>query len=215
MKRSKIPYTVDGYEKPYFWSNFAKVPSDMSQQYSFESFVSASDDMIIHANDVHLNTDQVIINQIDDVPANAIPTMIPETKMIDGVDIPGFDMLRMPVKNVVNHEACYKLCQKDPQCQFLTYNKNNQDCWLKQGNKSQQISTHGDGFYYDNTNLPRYDMPNMPIKNVASSDDCYNLCKSKPNCHWVNYDSNRRNCWLKQGVNRTYTSTQFKPQTHV
>jgi len=221
MKRSNIPYAVNGYEKPYFWANLAEIPPDMSNKKTIEFFTTtettnnASDDMLIHASDVHMNTDQVIINQIEDAPENAVPTIIPETKMMDGIDINGFDMPRMPVQNVQDHAACYALCQKDPQCQLLTYNKNNKACWLKSGSKIKQLVTQGDGFYYDETDLPRFDMPNMPVKGVATADDCHNHCKSTPNCHWVNYNKDTRDCWLKQGVNRTYTSTQFKPQKYT
>lgn len=199
MKQSKMLYSISGYDRP---TNQAGA--------LIEHFTATPSDTSVYASDVQLDTEQVIINQVEDVP-----TIIPETKVLNGIDIPGFDLPRMPIKNIANHQACYQICQKDPQCQFMTYNQNNKDCWLKIGNKVKQVTTQGDGFYYDQTDIPRFDMPQMPIKNISSSEQCHNLCRAKPNCHWINYNQDNHDCWLKQGGNFSHLSTQFKPRNYV
>jgi hypothetical protein len=215
MKRSNIPYTVSGYEKPYIWSLQAEVPRDMSNRRSVEHFTPTSDEQTLQANDIHLNTDQVIITQVDDTPESNVPQIIPETRVLQGYDINGFDMPRMPITKVADHDACYKLCLKDPQCHLLAYNKNNGDCWLKSGRKVKQVTTQGEGFYYGDTDLPYFDMPNMPLKNIAGSDECLDQCKKTENCHWVNYNQSNRDCWLKQAHKLDYVSTQFKPAKYA
>ena len=143
----------------------------------------------------------------------------------DTVDFGGFDLPNMPIKDVKDVTECRKLCDTNTECQWVTYNKDNKNCSLKQGvavdgfisqfkPKWPKLAEGGktaDGYLCTvqgpkmtngtiaNTNIPGFDMPNMPINGVELSE-CHKKCKETPQCHWINYREKDKNCWLKTGV---------------
>jgi hypothetical protein len=118
-------------------------------------------------------------------------------KVLQGRDIPGFDIER--IGNINTIDECTKRCDANSQCQFVVAQPSTKGCWLKKTRPSNGFFT---AWKSDNTfanakpipgDIPGFDL--QPAQSI-SPEDCYNQCKNNPNCDWINY--NNTTCWLKK-----------------
>jgi hypothetical protein len=145
---------------------------------------------------------------------NTPPTPPAPTKglIVENTDIGGYDMDNMPTRNVASLDECFKLCDVNPDCQWVNYVKKTQDCYLKHGVKATGVTTQTANFFADGYDIPSGNLPNTPLKGIQTSDECYSKCASQTNpaCHWSNYVTSTQDCWLRSATPNSAVDTQFK-----
>lgn len=137
----------------------------------------------------------------------AISKMTNGTMM--GTDILGYDMPAMPIRDVTLAD-CHKKCMDTPQCHALTYRESDKGCWLKTGLINQNAFTVGNSVRQDTVDFANFSLPNMPVRNVKSADECNKLCDTNSDCQWATFDKTANLCFLKQGIQQDGLVSQFK-----
>lgn len=137
------------------------------------------------------------------------PIICPSFSKFESTDIAGFD-LEQPLTNLTE-EQCKSACLSKG-CQWFNYNSQTKTCYLKKAKVSQGVIT---GFrllgipenakcssyaVYNDSDISGFDMKNMPLTN-KTQDECQNECKHSE-CHWYNYNTNQKKCWLKKGTTK-------------
>jgi len=77
-------------------------------------------------------SDQVTGFRIQDNPSGS---SCPQYSIINGMDIPGFDMQGSPYTNV-SQQDCQNLCNSN-NCDWYNYQPSTSNCWLKKGDASK------------------------------------------------------------------------------
>jgi hypothetical protein len=132
-------------------------------------------------------------------------------------DIKGFDMddgyfEQQTLSN------CQKLCD-DNKCQWLTYDNDSFECWLKQGVDNNDVTT---GLriqsaidlgcptytYLNKTDISGSDTFASPYS-VPTLDECQNLCDTN-DCDWFTFNESEAKCWLKKADNNNNKYTSFR-----
>lgn len=141
---------------------------------------------------------------------------------ITSIDIPGFDMAGNPHPNVKTDVDCQSLCNNTQGCNWYTYNKSSNNCYLKQGNNKPNVitsfkivdtSNNIECPTYSrmtNIDIPGFDISENPENDVNTEVNCQNACDNKLSCNWYNFDTISNNCWIKQGQPNTNVVTGFK-----
>lgn len=144
------------------------------------------------------------------VPVPA-PVVCPPFASYSGSDVAGFDFKTIKDKT---EDECKNECLSNG-CQWYTYNTKNKACYLKKSKETKDVIT---GFrlpgspsscnqyaVYGNSDIPGFNMPSMPLEN-KTQDECQAECTHKE-CHWYNYNSTTKKCWLKKAASHTDSIT--------
>lgn len=69
----------------------------------------------------------------------------------------------------------------------------------------------------DGYDVSSNDLPNQPINNVNTWNDCKTQCTNNNNCKYWNYNKDAKQCWLKGGnsVIKSVTTTGLKHQPYT
>ena len=127
--------------------------------------------------------------------------------VFQNIDIPGFDLSGNPLtKSSISD--CAAACKANTKCDWYDYRSTTHQCWLKQATAATGVYTQSTGFLRPNSNIPGFDLQKN-LNNVASLDNCWNVCQANTKCLWVNYDPTSQQCFLKGGKASTGEQTQF------
>lgn len=119
-EKQKVPYTITGYEQSDTWLSHAKPLVETFT--TVQNVYSRPNEFSVRGDEIHLYSDQVIVNPVAESAPKA--SQMP-TDRIDKLDVPGFALPGMPIKNIGNHSECFSLCQKEPKCHWVNYDNNN------------------------------------------------------------------------------------------
>lgn len=118
------------------------------------------------------------------------------------VDYGGSDYLR---ETTSNEYACQDLCWQDSRCTAFTFDRSNNDCWLKNsvpGASGCDVCVSGVVAVRTFSMVNNVDYPGPGYREgvVQSAEDCRKLCIADLRCIAYTYDSQNRNCNMKTGI---------------
>ena len=133
-----------------------------------------------------------------------------KTDKLDNSDFAGFDMNGAPIRNVDTFDKCFDLCAQNNICQWVTYNKDNKECYLKKGVNASVSTLLGKGFTYNTSDLGGFDIPNKTFDNIPNAAACKEKCLADTECKAAVYNKDTSKCFLKKPEAKPCCVHQFK-----
>lgn len=119
-------------------------------------------------------------------------------------DISSYDLDSIPMTSAITLDTCIDKCNKNEQCDWVTWGLTTPACILKSFSKKDSEPGASTWFKlsdskcnYYGTNVPSAGTQiGSPIKNVANMETCWELCKNNASCDVAHYESNDQDCLL-------------------
>jgi len=140
----------------------------------------------------------------------------------------GWDYIvdRAPKNNLVGNSAvhgvanvfkCAQICYKSSECEFVSYNRESQECFLKNGEATQADAAYDTRFQtskagctqrqcvlenrnYENGWVTRYDIITRKVSGsipgVASPTECQQICQHVKECGFFTWDRDDNHCYI-------------------